>query len=59
MAWSRDPDIESSFASNRTTYSVHPTKLLLISQYYDIRPTYGSTCSRGHGGGWKEKRLLS
>ena len=57
--WSLDPDIKSSFASNQTTYSVHPTKLSLIPQYYDVRPTYGSTCSRGHGGGWEEKRLFS
>ena len=58
---SRDPDIDldSSFAFNRIIYSVHPTKLLLIPQYYDVRPTYRSTCSWGHGGGWKEKRLLS
>ena len=56
--WSRDLNIESFFASNQTTYSVHPTKLLLILQYYDVRPTYGSTYSRGHDGGLEEKRLL-
>ena len=56
---SRDPDIESFFASDQTTYSVHPTKLSLIPQYDDVRPTHGSTCSQGHGGGWEEKRLLS
>ena len=49
--WSYNPNIESSFTSNQTSYSVHPTKLLLILQYYNVRPTYGSTCSQDHGGG--------
>ena len=43
-----------------TIYSVYPTKLSLIPQFYDVRPTYGSIFSRSHGGGLGlEKRFHS
>ena len=53
MSWSRNLDInfESSFASNQIIYFLHPTKVLLIPQYYNIKSTYGLTCNQNYGSG--------
>ena len=57
--WLHDLNIELFFASYQTTYFVHLTKLLLITQYNNVQPTYGSTCYQSYSGGCKKKRLLS